>query len=1205
MTSSYALPLLPTPPSSSHATDSKSYHIPNHAQQQQQRRNGHRYNHSHSGFVLGPPSAQTNASPNRSSLLLPSLNGLYSQKNSSSGSLYTHTETSKENSPFTSPDPPVFDSQKSLEHSHRHHRSEGLEPSRVASHAAERNIFSEQAQLKLAQESSPAFGGHRAVAEDQKHEHGLDKSERYNGGPSSTHSSNEHHGHSHRHSEHHPYSHDCSSTASLHDHDHSHSRSHSHTHSYSFSLPQAMKARARGDSDLGRPASASHCHHTTGDFLTADSDSSSLGKSLLSVLVPLPYLLSSLASSISHASTTDQVEPDAGSPLLTPAQLLQHAVLNSHSASHANSITAHHAQLTDLLLQACALASGTLILSDLLWRYRSRNTRQKRDEQQRTAKVEGMHIPMGAQLHDQSYDLTKMIKTISHISCSIMLPLYAALQLGGVRVGTLMFIASFCKVGQSALLLDTEYSLATLGQRLSRHRALPMAVLLSFFVDSCGWGLTNVPAVPLICGYTALLVAILFFSSTGLNANGEVGLSSGASSAQAPQVAKVSSATIAGGVLAGVYVIGTLLSGSLPALPTLSSSILNTLVVFTAAAGFVYTPSTLAVPSAYLKQSDLSDEKSNPSGGTDLETRPGKRATRFGILVIGAFAAKSASPWSGFDLGSFVVELILTSAGCLGMRHGLPFLSKASHHQHDHTHAHSHDHGHHHHHHHGKHVHLPADEKVSSVTRFLLSRCETGSLLHSILLEKDSRRIAYFTLLNFAFMLLQGVYGYLSNSLGLLSDTVHMFFDCLGLIIGLFAAIASKWPATPDKPYGWGKLNTLAGFGNGIFLMLVSVEFVWEAIEGMLEGRELRHVQELLIVSTAGFAVNLVGLIAFGHAHHGHDHGGHDHSHGGHDHSHAAHDHHGNDHHNENMHGIFLHIAADAGGSLAVILSTALTLWKPWYLWDPLATVFIAVLIFAAAVPLVLGSARKLLLVVDGPLEWTVREAVRGLGEDVVGVAGVQGMRIWGAEGEVQGETHGHGACGHDHDHGHGYSHSHSEAHAHTHSHSHHNHEAHVHTHSNDHSLDHHHHHADSHDRSSELGHHAHAHDHKHDSAAHDHDHDHSDPSPKIILQGAIHIVATPQSNLEDVRRRVTAYSLARGLDLVVQVEREGDSDACWCGNGSSVSLDAGRRGSGFGLGSFGAAVGDSGRRGSTYDVGAYGSSGSPARGRGSALRPT
>lgn len=107
-----------------------------------------------------------------------------------------------------------------------------------------------------------------------------------------------------------------------------------------------------------------------------------------------------------------------------------------------------------------------------------------------------------------------------------------------------------------------------------------------------------------------------------------------------------------------------------------------------------------------------------------------------------------------------------------------------------------------------------------------------------------------------------------------------------------------------------------------------------------------------------------------------------------------THDHHASapphgDAHNENMHGIYLHVAADAGGSLAVIISTALTLWKPWHLWDPLATIIIAVLIFAAAVPLVTSSGQKLLLVIPDDMEYGVKNALQELGElrGVVGYA--------------------------------------------------------------------------------------------------------------------------------------------------------------------------------------------------------------------------
>ncbi len=73
--------------------------------------------------------------------------------------------------------------------------------------------------------------------------------------------------------------------------------------------------------------------------------------------------------------------------------------------------------------------------------------------------------------------------------------------------------------------------------------------------------------------------------------------------------------------------------------------------------------------------------------------------------------------------------------------------------------------------------------------------------------------------LNFSFMLVQLFYGFATSSLGLLSDSIHMFFDCLALVVGLCAAVMSKWPPTPRFPYGYGKVDTLAGFANGIFLM--------------------------------------------------------------------------------------------------------------------------------------------------------------------------------------------------------------------------------------------------------------------------------------------------------------------------------------------------------------------------------------------------
>ena len=204
---------------------------------------------------------------------------------------------------------------------------------------------------------------------------------------------------------------------------------------------------------------------------------------------------------------------------------------------------------------------------------------------------------------------------------------------------------------------------------------------------------------------------------------------------------------------------------------------------------------------------------------------------------------------------------------------------------------------------------------------------------------------------------------------------------------------------------------------------------------------------------------------------------------------HSAHSH----SHNENLHGIFLHIAADAGGSLAVILSTAANIYRPHFLWDPLATIIIAILIFAAAVPLVKSSGQKLLLVVPEEVEYVLKITLQDL-SDLRGVVGYTVPRFW--LGEAKGDVGAH---------------------------------VHVHTHGHDH------------------GDHIH-----HGHYDHDQDHHADEHSGKKIILGVIHIIAEPTADLLEVQERVEVFFRQRNMYLVVQVEREGDE--CWCHHSGAES---------------------------------------------------
>ena len=111
------------------------------------------------------------------------------------------------------------------------------------------------------------------------------------------------------------------------------------------------------------------------------------------------------------------------------------------------------------------------------------------------------------------------------------------------------------------------------------------------------------------------------------------------------------------------------------------------------------------------------------------------------------------------------------------------------------------------------------EKPPSWFSKQILHQVEDFPLLYRIFSKRDSRRIVYFMSMNFSFMFIQGVYGYLTGSLGLLSDTVHMFFDCAALGVGLVATLLSERQASLEYPYGFAKIDALAGFGNGVLLL--------------------------------------------------------------------------------------------------------------------------------------------------------------------------------------------------------------------------------------------------------------------------------------------------------------------------------------------------------------------------------------------------
>src|ERR1039457_2460809 len=107
------------------------------------------------------------------------------------------------------------------------------------------------------------------------------------------------------------------------------------------------------------------------------------------------------------------------------------------------------------------------------------------------------------------------------------------------------------------------------------------------------------------------------------------------------------------------------------------------------------------------------------------------------------------------------------------------------HEEHDQDEHHHHDHGHHH---------------------------------HSRALSNVSRAFWLGIVLNSAFVLIEFVTGFFTNSLALLSDAGHNLSDVAGLGLSLFAFKISKSKATEKFTYGFHKSTILASLVNAVVL---------------------------------------------------------------------------------------------------------------------------------------------------------------------------------------------------------------------------------------------------------------------------------------------------------------------------------------------------------------------------------------------------
>ena len=228
---------------------------------------------------------------------------------------------------------------------------------------------------------------------------------------------------------------------------------------------------------------------------------------------------------------------------------------------------------------------------------------------------------------------------------------------------------------------------------------------------------------------------------------------------------------------------------------------------------------------------------------------------------------------------------------------------------------------------------------------------------------ESARRLSWVLGLTALVMCAEAAGGLVAHSLALLADAGHMLADVGAIGLALFAARMARLPATPERTFGYLRMEILAALANGAVLFAIVVAIAFEAMSRL---RRPAHVNApvLLAIAAVGFAANVVAARIL---HHGHD-------------------------HSLNQRAAFLHVVGDLLGSLAALVAGGVILATGWTPADPILSLAISLLVLVSAWRLVRESVDVLLEAAPAHIPLA---AVHERLASVPGVSSVHDLHVW------------------------------------------------------------------------------------------------------------------------------------------------------------------------------------------------------------------
>jgi len=224
-------------------------------------------------------------------------------------------------------------------------------------------------------------------------------------------------------------------------------------------------------------------------------------------------------------------------------------------------------------------------------------------------------------------------------------------------------------------------------------------------------------------------------------------------------------------------------------------------------------------------------------------------------------------------------------------------------------------------------------------------------------------RLGFALVLVLAYMVAEVVGGLLTGSLALLADAGHMLSDAAALALALFASWVASLPSGQRWTYGRVRIEILAALAQGVALFGVAGFIVVEGLERLAEPQPVAGLG-MLAIATGGLAVNVLCLFIL-------EAGRHD---------------------SLNVRGAWLHVMADALGSVGAMTAGVL-IWAFGWTWaDPAASIVISGLVLFSAWQLLREAVDVLMEAAPRGLDV---EAVRSAIAAIDPVRGVHDLHVW------------------------------------------------------------------------------------------------------------------------------------------------------------------------------------------------------------------